>query len=109
MASLTKLHVQYIDDNTGEITELPYPRLTNDLKTGNNRKKKREQLERPVRGYFWSLEVSSNLHLHYHLCVAIDRLNVKQLPKELKFDLLWGQRTEVKFIKKSVRGICRCT
>lgn len=63
-----------------------------------------KQLDRPVRGYFWALEVSEKYHLHYHLCVAIDRLTVKKIPKELKFEKLWGQRTQVTFIKKSVRG-----
>lgn len=62
-----------------------------------------EQLNRPVRGYFWALEVSQNLHLHYHLCVAIDRLAIKKMPKALMFENLWGQRTEVTFVKKSIR------
>lgn len=62
-----------------------------------------EQLNRPVRGYFWALEVSHNFHLHYHLCVAIDRLAIKKMPKALMFENLWGQRTEVSFVKKSIR------
>lgn len=62
-----------------------------------------EQLNRPIRGYFWALEVSENFHVHYHLCVAIDRLAVNKMPKALMFEKLWGQRTQVTFVKKSVR------
>ena len=43
-------------------------------------------------------------HIHYHLVVAINRLEVKEIPKELMFDDLWGQITNVQFVKKSVRG-----
>jgi hypothetical protein len=69
-----------------------------------------ESLNRPVRGYLWALELKKNegmevgYHLHYHLVVAIDRLNVKEIPRELKFEDLWGQRTGVEFIKKSIRA-----
>lgn len=67
-------------------------------------------LKRPIRGYLWVLELKKNddmefgYHIHYHLVVAIDRLNVKKIPAELKFEDLWGQRTGVAFIYKSVRG-----
>ena len=57
-------------------------------------------LKRQIRGYFWILEVSENDHIHYHLCVAIDRLDLlgRKIPKQLKFEDLWGQRTQVKFV-----------
>ena len=66
-------------------------------------------LKRPIRGWLWCLELKKNdnmefgYHIHYHLVVAIDRLNVKEMPAELKFDDLWGQRTGVAFVKYSVR------
>jgi hypothetical protein len=76
-----------------------------------------ESLERPIRGYLWALELAKNEgmesghHIHYHLVVAIDRLELeedengeKKIPKELKFDDLWGQGTQVEFIKRSVRA-----
>jgi len=67
-------------------------------------------LKRQIRGYLWVLELKRNekmqsgFHIHYHLVVATDRLNVKKIPDQLKFEDLWGQRTGVEFIKKSVRG-----
>ena len=67
---------------------------------------------RSVRGWLWVLELKKNdnmefgWHIHYHLVVAIDRLDIrgKGIPEELKFEDLWGQRTGVVFIKYSVRG-----
>jgi len=61
-------------------------------------------LKRPIRGFLWALEISENLHIHYHLVVAIDRIQVKEIPAALKFEDLWGQRTGVEFIKKSIRS-----
>lgn len=59
----------------------------------------------PVRGYLWTAEVSESLHFHYHLCIATNRADMrgKHLPELLKFQDLWGQRTEVDFVKKNVR------
>ena len=68
-----------------------------------------EALKRPIRGWLWCLELKENdkmefgYHIHYHLVVAIDRLNVKEMPKGLKLEDLWGQRTDVQFVKYSVR------
>lgn len=62
---------------------------------------KRLGLER--RGYVWTAEVSEDLHYHFHLCVAIDRVKWKTIPPSLKFENIWGQRTEVDFVKKNVR------
>lgn len=61
------------------------------------------QIERPLRGYIWVLECSEDLHVHYHLAVAIDRLNVTQIPSYLKFEGAWGQITGVEFVKRNVR------
>ena len=69
-----------------------------------------EALNRPIRGFLWALEIKENkkmeggYHIHYHLIVAVDRFQVQRMPKELMFEDLWGQRTDVEFIKKSVRG-----
>jgi hypothetical protein len=68
-----------------------------------------KSLNRPIRGYLWVRQLKENdkmdfgYHIHYHLVVAIDRLKIDKIPKELKFDDLWGQRTDVQFVKKSVR------
>jgi len=58
-----------------------------------------------VRGHIWTAEISDKLHWHYHMCIATDRVNWKLsgVPKELKFENLWGQRTEIDFVKKNVR------
>ncbi len=67
-------------------------------------------INRPIRGYLWALELADNegmetgYHIHYHLVIAIDRLRVTELPEELKFQDIWGQRTQVEFIKKSIRA-----
>jgi len=64
----------------------------------------------PIRGYLWCLEAEPNArmlskhHVHYHLVIAIDRVQVKEIPKAWKVDDLWGQRTGVEFIKKTVRN-----
>jgi len=59
----------------------------------------------PIRSYMWVSEVSEDYHWHYHLVVAIDRMNIKGkgIPKELKFDSIWGAHTNVTFVRKSVR------
>ena len=61
-------------------------------------------LNKPILGYFWTLECSENLHAHYHLCIVIDRWRISKIPEEIKFEKLLGQRTHVVIIKKSVRG-----
>jgi len=67
-------------------------------------------LKRPIRGYLWAMELAENssmpsgYHVHYHLVVAITRIQVKEIPKELKLQDLWGQRTGVEFITKTIRG-----
>lgn len=56
-------------------------------------------------GYIWTLEVSEGNHAHYHLCFATKRINIvgSNLPEHLKFESLWGTRTEIDFVKKNVR------
>lgn len=63
----------------------------------------KRNMGRPVRGLIWVSEISERLHWHYHLCLAVDRLELKRIPQELRFEGLWGQRTEVEFVKKNVR------
>ena len=63
----------------------------------------RKRIEREglnLRGFIWTAEISEKLHYHFHLCVAIDRVNWKTIPERLKFENLWGQRTEIDFVKK---------
>lgn len=58
-----------------------------------------------LHGYIWVLEVSDNLHVHYHALVATDRINCKggSLPDYFKMQDVWGARTQVEFIRKNVR------
>lgn len=58
-----------------------------------------------LHGYVWILEISDNLHVHYHALVATDRINCKggKLPDYLKLNDLWGAACDVQFIRKSVR------
>lgn len=57
----------------------------------------------PVRGFVWTAEVSPNGHWHYHLCIATDRIHLMKIPKALKFNSIWGQRTGIEFVKKNVK------
>lgn len=56
-------------------------------------------------GYVWTAEVSEKLMFHYHICVAVSRLELKgkKLPDWLKLDDVWGRRTGVEFVKRNVR------
>lgn len=58
-----------------------------------------------VRGQLWTSEISDTLHWHYHICISTDRVDFRTtgIPPLLKFDELWGQRTEIDFVKKNVR------
>lgn len=58
-----------------------------------------------LQGYIWILEISDDLHVHYHALVATDRINFKgqPLPEYLKLDGVWGARCQVQLITKSVR------
>ena len=73
-------------------------------------KRRYEALKRPIRGYYWVLELKRNrkmitgYHIHYHLVVAIDRVTWRKIPKKMKFEDLWGQRTSVGFVKVGVRS-----
>jgi hypothetical protein len=59
----------------------------------------------PIRGFIWTLEVSENLHAHYHIAIAVDRMELKgkSIPELIKFDNIWGRRTEIDFVKKNIR------
>jgi hypothetical protein len=58
-----------------------------------------------VRGHIWTAEVSDDLHWHYHMCVATDRVKLEggKFPELLKFDNIWGRYTDIDFVKKDVR------
>jgi len=84
-------------------TRLNYSR--EDMKTMlKNVKYRYRALKREIRGYLWVLEISETNHIHYHLVVAIDRVLWSKIPKELKLENLWGQRTGVEFIKKGIKS-----
>ena len=62
---------------------------------------KRNEVE--LLDYLWILEISEGLHAHYHLVVATERIQFKKIPKFLKLEKYWGQRTEIDFVKKNVK------
>lgn len=53
--------------------------------------------------YIWTSEVSDNDHWHYHLAIAINRVTWRAIPKKFLFERLWGQRTEIDFVKKNIK------
>lgn len=75
-----------------------------------------ERIGAPVLGWVWISEVGQktynitkdpkDLHWHYHLAFACPRLELKgkKLNKLLKFENIWGCRTEIDFVKKNIRG-----
>jgi hypothetical protein len=65
-------------------------------------KKRFERHNLPVLGHLWVSEVSKNGHWHYHLAIATKRVYWKQIPKWAKVDDLWGRRTGIEFIRKSI-------
>lgn len=89
------------------MAKIDFRRMLDDLK------KRYRSLGFQVLGYIWTAEVtdenSSNgqgLMWHYHVAVALNkRLNIKgkAMPDELKVEDLWGQRTDVQFVKKNIR------
>lgn len=67
-------------------------------------KKRYRALKRPIRGFLWAIEAGKeNNMVHYHFVVAISRVTWSKIPDELKFEDLWGQRTGVEFVKRSVK------
>ena len=65
-------------------------------------KKRFERHNLPVLGHLWVSEVSKNGHWHYHLAIATKRVYWKNIPKWAKVDDLWGRRTQIEFIRKSI-------
>jgi hypothetical protein len=59
-----------------------------------------------LNGYVWVLEISEDLHVHYHALVCVDRINLKgkSIPEFLKINDLWGARTQIEFARKHVRS-----
>ena len=64
--------------------------------------KRFEHRNLPILGYLWVSEVSKNFHWHYHIVLAMPRVKWDSIPDWIKPDSLWGQRTQVEFVKKSV-------
>ncbi len=63
------------------------------------------QINRQVLGYIWIAEVGEKTNMiHYHIAVAVPRFKVERMPLALKMDDLWGQMTQVQFVRKSVTG-----
>ena len=62
-------------------------------------------LERELLSYIWTLEVSENKHCHYHLCLAVKRVNMKgkKFSDYVKLENVWGCRSEFDFVKKDVK------
>ena len=60
----------------------------------------------PILGYVWISEVSEKLHWHYHIAVAIERIDIagKKLPDYFKLHDLWNNRTQVSFVRKNIRN-----
>lgn len=55
--------------------------------------------------YLWFIEVSPNLHFHYHFVLEMPRLRVRgsELPDYLKLDKwLYDRWTNIQFVRKSV-------
>lgn len=64
----------------------------------DNVKYRFESLNVQIRGYIWTLEVSEDLHWHYHLCLATDRTIFSNVDN-LKLNKAWGQRTQIDTVK----------
>jgi hypothetical protein len=50
------------------------------------------------------MEISEDLHVHYHAVFAIDRINLrgKKLPEWMKLDGLWGASTHLEMVTYTV-------
>lgn len=59
-----------------------------------------------LKGYIWVLEISKDLHVHYHALVATERIfcTGKKLPEYLKLNNVWGARTQVRFAEAHIRN-----
>jgi len=62
-------------------------------------------LNREVLAYIWTLEVSENIHCHYHLCLAVKRVDMKgkKFSDYVKLEKVWGCRSQFDFVKKDVK------
>ena len=73
-------------------------------------KKRVRSLKWHWRAYMWVFEIAANpkfkggFHLHYHLVIALDRIEIEKFPEKMKLSALWGQRVQVQFIKKSLKS-----
>jgi zona occludens toxin (predicted ATPase) len=55
-----------------------------------------------VLGHLWVSEISYNGHWHYHIAISTTRVRWKKIPSWAKFNDIWGRRTQIEFIRKSV-------
>lgn len=55
-----------------------------------------------VLAHLWVSEISANGHWHYHIAITTTRVRWKTIPKWAKFNDLWGRRTQIEFIRKSI-------
>lgn len=60
----------------------------------------------PCLGYFWVMEITEDMHVHYHALVAINRINIRgqKIPDWWKLDDLWGALCQVRFVEYCLRG-----
>lgn len=102
-----KISVLFHTFTRPNVARLPFRRML------HLTRKRYKSLGYNVTGYIWTAEVTGEheskgkgLMWHYHLAVALDRrltIKGKQLPKKLMLESLWGQRTEVEFVRDNVR------
>lgn len=55
-----------------------------------------------VKGHLWVSEIASTGHWHYHIAITTARVKWKRIPAWAKFNDIWGRRTQIEFIKKSI-------
>jgi len=55
-----------------------------------------------VLAHLWVSEVSSSGHWHYHIAITTTRVRWKSIPQWAKFNDIWGRRTQIEFIRKSI-------
>jgi hypothetical protein len=62
-------------------------------------------LDREILSYIWTLEVSKNIHCHYHLCIAVKRVDMKgkKFSDYVKLETVWGCRSQFDFVKKDIK------
>jgi len=75
---------------------------TNIRDTINLIRKRFERHDIQVLAHLWVSEISHNGHWHYHIAITTSRVRWKSIPKWAKFNDIWGRRTQIEFIRKSI-------